>query len=482
MGILSQYEPKAVFQYFEDICSMPHGSGNIKQISDYLVQFAQDRSLAYRQDEMGNVIIWKNGTEGYENSEPVIIQGHMDMVAVQTKDCTKDMEKEGLDLEILDGDYISAKGTSLGGDDGIALAYALAILDSNSIAHPPIEAVFTVDEEIGLLGAQGMDCSDLKGRMFLNLDSEEEGIFTISCAGGLTSVGKLPFETEEKQGCVVHVSIFGFKGGHSGAEIHKGRLNSNLVLGRMLNSLKKEAQIITVSGGEKDNAISIRSEVSLLVGCEKCAAKVQEELSAKLEEIANEYESVEGNLQISFEVVPNQSVQAMTKDSTKKVIAALLNHPNGIQRMNPEMPDMVQTSLNLGIVSMVGNEVHFSSSVRSSSETEKHALYERVVNTFEMLGGYVENFGGYPGWEYNPDSKLRDIMIEAYQEQYGKDPIVVGIHAGLECGLFAAKLPGLDAVSIGPEMHDIHTTKEVLGISSTARTYELILRTLAKLK
>lgn len=482
MGILSQYEPKAVFQYFEDICSMPHGSTNTKQISDYLAKFAKDRNLTYRQDEVGNVIIWKAGTVGYENAEPVIIQGHMDMVAVKVKDCQKDLDTEGLDLEILDGDYISAKGTSLGGDDGIAIAYALAILESDTIPHPPIEAIFTIDEEIGMIGADYMDCSDLKGRLFLNVDSEEEGIFTVSCAGGLTSVGKLPFETEVKSGCVLNVAISGFKGGHSGAEIHKGRLNSNLVLGRMLNSMKKEAQIISVTGGEKDNAISIRSEVSLLVGCEKCAAKAQEELSAKLAEVAKEYETVESNLTIKFEVVPNQEVTVMTKESTKKVVAALLNIPNGIQRMNPDMEGMVQTSLNLGIVRTTESEVLFSSAVRSSSETEKYALLERVVNCFEMLGGSVEVSGAYPGWEYIPESRLRDVMVEAYQEQYGKDPIVVGIHAGLECGLFASKLPGLDAVSIGPEMHDIHTTEERLGISSTQRTWELILRTLEKLK
>lgn len=482
MGVLSQYEPKEVFQYFEDICSIPHGSTNTQQISDYLVAFAKEKNLKYRQDEVGNVIIWKDGTTGYENAEPIIIQGHMDMVAVKTADCTKDMDTEGLDLEILDGEYISAKGTSLGGDDGIAVAYALAILASDTIAHPPVEAVFTIDEEIGMIGADAMDCSDLKGRLFLNVDSEEEGIFTVSCAGGLTSVGKIPFEKETVSGCVVNVKISGFKGGHSGAEIHKGRLNSNLVLGRMLNSLKVGYQIITVSGGEKDNAISIRSAVSLLVGCPNCAKKAQAALTEKMAEIAKEYETVEAGLKVEFEVIPDQEVEAMTKDSTKRVVSALLNIPNGIQRMNPDMEGMVQTSLNLGIVRTVENEVLFSSAVRSSSETEKYALLERVVNCFEMLGGSVDVSGAYPGWEYKPESRLRDVMVEAYKEQYGKDPIVVGIHAGLECGLFASKLPGLDAVSIGPEMHDIHTTDEILGISSTKRTWEFILRTLEKLK
>ncbi|MBQ0064937.1 MAG: aminoacyl-histidine dipeptidase [Firmicutes bacterium] len=478
MGVLSAYEPKEVFKFFEDICAIPHGSGNTKQISDYLANFAKERNLKFRQDELGDVIIWKDGTIGYENAPTVILQGHIDMVAVKVLGCDKDMETEGLDLEV-NGDYLSATGTSLGGDDGIAVAYALAILDSNDIAHPPIEAVFTVDEEIGLIGADFLDCSDLKGRYMLNIDSEEEGIFIVSCAGGMNALAKLPYETEEKTGTVLSMNISGFKGGHSGAEIHTGRLNSNIALGRMLYSLKGNFQIVTVSGGEKNNAISKVSDVSLLV---EDAASVQSALANKFQEIAKEYETVETGIKIQFCVEENVTVQAMTTCSTKKVIAALLDHPNGIQRMNPDMESMVQTSLNMGVVAMEEGNVVFSSAIRSSSETEKFALLEKVQCFFDILGGSVETSGVYPGWEYNPNSTLTDIMTEAYKEQFGKNPQVIGIHAGLECGLFASKLPGLDAVSIGPEMHDVHTTDEVLGISSTARTWTLIKNTLAKIK
>ena len=482
MGVLAEHEPKEVLRFFEEICQIPHGSQNVGMISDYLVKFAKDRGLKYRQDEMKNVIIWKGGTKGYEQSAPVIIQGHMDMVAVKEDDCEKDLATEGLDLTILDGDLISAVGTSLGGDDGIAVAYALALLDSDSIPHPPLEVVVTVDEEIGMLGADFLDTSDLQGHMLLNIDSEDEGIFTVSCAGGASAICSLPYETEEKSGSLMRIKLTGLMGGHSGVEINRGRLNSNRVMGRLLYALKDhDLTLVSISGGEKDNVISKVSEAVLLAAPAEADA-VKTVLQEKIEEIKAEYSTVEPGIQLDMQAEAAENIRCFTKASTKNLTRVLMNFPNGIQRMNPDMDDMVQTSLNIGILTTEADKVVLTAALRSSSDTEKKFLTERVEAFMEMAGGSVELMGNYPGWEYRPNSRLRDTMIAVYKAQYGQAPIVEGIHAGLECGLFASKIKDLDCISVGPQMHDIHSTSEVLSIASTRRTWILIKNTLAKLK
>lgn len=482
MGVLSELEPVKVFKFFEEICGIPHGSGNVKQISDYLVDFAKERNLKYRQDEKYNVIIWKDGSKGYENSAPVILQGHIDMVAVKTDDCEKDLEKEGLDLEI-NGDLISAKGTSLGGDNGIAVAYSMAILDDDAIAHPPVEAVFTVDEEIGMLGADALDTSDLKGRLFMNMDSEDEGVFTVSCAGGATATCNIPYKTEPINAPVIEIRMDGFLGGHSGVEIDKGRVNANCAMGRILLNLFQNVgmRIVTVNGGEKDNAIAKFSEAAIVV-LPETVEKAKQIINDTFNEIKEEYGSVEKDAKIAINVMEPELVEAFSDAATLATIITLVNMPYGIQRMNPDMKDMVQTSLNLGILRTEGDKVVMSFCVRSSSETEKKFLIDKISSLTEIFGGHVDITGRYPGWEYKADSKLRDVMVQAYKDLYGNEPVVEGIHAGLECGIFASKLPGLDAVSFGPQMSDIHTTNEVLSISSTKRTWELVLKTLASLK
>ena len=485
MSVLTDYEPKEVLTFFEDICSIPHGSENIDQISNYLVAFAKKRDLKYRQDRAGNVIIWKQGSAGYEDSAPVIIQGHMDMVAVKEEHCQKDLLTEGLDLEILDGEWISAKGTSLGGDDGIAVAYALALLDSDTIPHPPLEVVITTNEEIGMLGADAIDCSDLKGRMLMNIDSEDEGIFTVSCAGGVTATSDIPYATEVKNGTELGIKLTGFKGGHSGAEIDKGRLNANVVMGRILNAINtlKSPQIhlISINGGEKDNAIAAFSEADILVA-DGSAQLVEEAITAEVTVINEEYKTVEDGIKVSITKTDKQGVTCFDSHSSDMIPSLLIGLPNGIQRMNPNMEGMVQTSLNLGIVRTTDKSVTMTSSLRSSSETEKKYLLSRVRSIVELAGGTVTVSGNYPGWEYKSDSILRDTMVEAYREQYGEDPVVEGIHAGLECGIFSSKIPDLDCISFGPQMRNIHTTNETLSIPSTLRTWELTKNTLKKLK
>ena len=482
MRVLEGKKPEKVFEFFEDIAGIPHGSGNVEQISNYLVDFAKKRQLKYRQDDSLNVIIWKDGTKGYEDSDTVIIQGHMDMVAVKTADSNKDMEKEGLDLEV-NGDYLSAKNTSLGGDDGIAVAYALAVLDSDDVAHPPIEAIFTVDEEIGLLGAASLDTSDIKGKLMLNLDSEDEGIFTVSCAGGGTATCNLPLHKEPINAQIIELRLYDFAGGHSGMEIIKGGANANCIMGRILLNVFQNVgmRLVSINGGEKDNVIAKVSEAAIAVNKE-AVEKAKEIIENTFNEVKDEYKTTDPDAKLQTNVIEEQFMDVMSGATTLATIISLVNMPNGIQRMNNEIEGMVQTSLNLGILRTTETNVALSYSVRSSVESEKQFLIEKLRSLTEIFGGTLEMSGEYPGWEYKADSKIREVSVKAYEELYKEEPVVEGIHAGLECGLFADKIEGLDAISFGPTMKNVHTTDEMLSISSTERTWNLITKILEMLK
>lgn len=482
MRVLEGKKPEKVFEFFEDIAGIPHGSGNVEQISNYLVDFAKKRGLKYRQDDSLNVIIWKDGTKGYENSDTVIIQGHMDMVAVKTADSNKDMEKEGLDLEV-NGDYLSAKNTSLGGDDGIAVAYALAVLDSDDVAHPPIEAIFTVDEEIGLLGAASLDTSDIKGKLMLNLDSEDEGIFTVSCAGGGTATCNLPLHKEPINAQIIELRLHDFAGGHSGMEIIKGGANANCIMGRILLNVFQNVgmRLVSINGGEKDNVIAKVSEAAIAVNKE-AVEKAKKIIENTFNEVKDEYKTTDPDAKLQTNVIEEQFMDVMSGTTTLATIISLVNMPNGIQRMNNEIEGMVQTSLNLGILRTTETNVALSYSVRSSVESEKQFLIEKLRSLTEIFGGTLEMSGEYPGWEYKADSKIREVSVKAYEELYKEEPVVEGIHAGLECGLFADKIEGLDAISFGPTMKNVHTTDEMLSISSTERTWNLITKILEMLK
>lgn len=483
MRILEGLEPKTVFAFFEEICAIPHGSGNTKAISDYCVAFAEERGLRYRQDASNNIIIWKPGTKGYETSAPVMLQGHLDMVCVKESACTLDMEKEGLQLE-LEGGTISAKGTSLGGDDGIAVAFALAILDADDIPHPPLEVVFTVDEEIGMLGASALDCSDLKARTMLNLDSEEEGYLLVSCAGGVTAKAHVPVEYEEEVGAQGEITVTGLLGGHSGVEIDKGRGNACQLLGRVLYRVNQscELKILQLAGGVKDNAIPREAKAKVLLKREQVKVCIKE--IQKLEEdLRHELALTDSKLQISVHFEEKEkSASVMTEQSGRRVVTELVNLPGGIQKMSFAMKGLVQTSLNLGILETKGKEVIYSFSVRSSIESEKEALVEQITSLTQAMGGTVSCQGDYPAWEYRQDSPLRDLMIQIYREQYGKEPVVQALHAGVECGIFAGRLPGLDCVSFGPDMKDIHTPQESMDVASVKRTWEYTREILKRLQ
>jgi len=478
MAILEHLEPKNVFRFFEELCAYPHGSGNTKQISDHLVRFAEERGLEHYQDELNNVIIIKEATPGYENAPAVILQGHMDMVCEQAPDCTKDMAVEGLDLAV-EGDTVYAIGTTLGGDDCIAVAMAMAVLDSHDLPHPRVEAVFTVDEETGMYGAAGLDVSPLKGRVMLNMDSEAEGVFTVSCAGGCVSRLYLPVRRESFPGTALTVTVEGLQGGHSGVEIDKGRGSAVMLLGRVLAALEKETslRIISVSGGLKDNAIPVKAEAAVMVSDEAAARAVCEHLGS---EFAAEFSVTDPGVCVN--VTSCEAAPAMDAASTETVICLLTCAPNGIQAMSADIAGLVQTSLNLGILATENDTVCASFCVRSSVDSQKRMLVDRLEVLARQLGGTLANEGDYPGWAYRQNSPLRDLMTEVFTEQYGYAPKIEAIHAGVECGLFAGKLPGLDCVSFGPDLTEIHTFREKLHIASTARTWALVTEVLRRMK
>ena len=482
MAVLENCEPKRVFHYFEEICKIPHGSGNTRQISDYLVQFAKNHDLKYIQDEMNNVVIYKPGTAGYENAPTVIVQGHMDMVCEKRPDVDHDFTKDGLNLSV-EGDYVSANGTTLGGDDGIAVAYGLALLESDTIAHPPLEVFITVDEEIGLLGAVGFDCSVLKGRRFINLDSEAEGSLWISCAGGLSGISHIPVTRLEAKGEKLTVKISGLMGGHSGAEIDKNRANANSLLGKFLHGLDAKAgyELISVQGGQKDNAITRESIAELLTVKENVEA-VKEYAASMQTAWREEYTGTDEGITVTVTEEGEQDAKVLHPTSKEKVVFFLVNVPYGVQKMSGTIKGLVETSTNIGILKTSENEVLGSSSIRSSVETARDALSDKIEYLTEFLGGEYERQGVYPAWEYRKDSPLRDKMVDVYEEMYGQKPNIVAIHAGLECGLFYKKMEGLDCVSLGPDMKDIHTSEEVLSISSTERVWKYLVKVLGALK
>ena len=479
MGILSSLQPQNVFRFFEELCAIPHGSHNTKAISDYLAAFAESRRLKYRQDELNNVIIWKAPTAGYENAPTVMLQGHMDMVAEKDADCPKDMEKEGLDL-FVEGDLVGARGTTLGGDDGIAVAMALAILDDDSIPHAPLECLFTVDEEVGMLGARGLDASDLTAKYLLNIDSEEEKVLTVSCAGSTRAVCTLPVSRAAYDGTVCELTVDGLMGGHSGEEIHKGRANANILMGRALTALSNvtETRLVTVTGGAKDNAIPRDARALVAVkdfGAAQAAAK------ALGDALSNEYRTADPDIQVSLKPTDSELV-ALDADSTRRVAAFLFCAPNGVQMMSAEVPGLVQTSLNLGRVYTEGDSVVGWFMIRSSVNSQAAETTEKVITLTKALGGTVDIPASYSAWQYRPDSHLRDVMVEAFRAVYGEEPKVAALHAGLECGILSGKMPDLDCISFGPDLTNIHTPRERLHIASTERTWQLALETLRRLK
>ena len=480
MRVLENLEPKSVFRYFEDICNIPHGSGNMEKISDFCINFAKEHGLDCFQDDMKNVIIIKEATPGYEEEEPIILQGHLDMVCERRPDKEKDFLTEGLDL-CTDGKLIWADGTTLGGDDGIAVAFCLAILADKELKHPRLEVVLTVDEETGMYGAEAIDLSMLKGKKLINIDSEEEGILLTSCAGGLTLNVEIPVERVEAQGMIFELRVTGLLGGHSGVEIDKGRANSNVVLGRVLRALEKEisVDIISMEGGAKDNAIPRLSTANILVNKEQ-EETLQRIVKTQEEILRRELHASDPEVTLVLKPLEDAMMEVLDDTSRAKVIHTLNNIPNGILSYSMDVEGLVETSLNMGIMNLEEQKLKMSFAVRSSMESAKYYLTDKVRMFTEMLGGTIEIKGDYPGWEYRPDSPLRDTFVSVYERIYGKRPKIQAIHAGLECGMFTGKIKDLDCISFGPNMKNVHTFEETLEVESVRRTWEYLCQILAE--
>lgn len=465
---------KTTLDYFKEICAIPHGSYNIDAISEYLVNFAKEHKLSYRQDEMKNVIIKKEASAGYENEPGIILQGHMDMVAVKDDDCELDLEKDSLVLCEEDG-LLFAKGTSLGGDDGIAVAMALEVLADDTLSHPFLECIFTVNEEVGMDGATALDMSDIKGKYLINIDSEEEGVVTTSCAGGVRESALLRVERDKEiNGNLYSVEIKGLKGGHSGTAIHEGRANACIVLGRLLRETKKigKVSILDIYGGEKDNAIPNFAKACIEVCADESA--FFEKVSEFDELINDEYKGKEDEINIVITPIVNVNGNyKLIGAGSDTIIDILCSVPDGVVSMC-EGIDMVETSLNLGLMKMDADGFKLDFCLRSSVAAKKEELKERLGIILAKRGCELALSGDYPGWEYNDKSLLTKIVSKCYEEVCGKKAIVTGVHAGLECGILLSKKSDLDCVSIGPDIYNIHTTHEKLDLKSVERTMAVL--------
>ena len=479
MSVLNELQPERVFYYFEKITKIPHGSGDMSAIASFCVEFAKKHNLKYYHDEENNVVIYKDGTNGLENAEPIILQGHLDMVCQKTENCSIDFSKDSLEI-FIDDDFIKAKNTTLGADNGIAVASVLAILESDCYTHPPIEAVFTTDEETGMVGANHLDTSVLKSKRMINIDSEEDDTMTVSCAGGADFLATFNFQREAVEGVEIELILKGLKGGHSGIEIDKGRVNANILAGRVLNHLKTtDFNLLNIKGGDKTNAITnlckirvcVKNKEAFINDAKEYLDIIKAEISAREETFCYEINSFESG-----------TFNAINKESQNAIIYALTCMPNGVLDMSAEIPGLVETSLNLGILATNENKTELKTSLRSNKMSALSALEDRLKTFFSVLPCEYTTFDKYPSWEFNSNSTLQGLFKEIYEKETGENLKVEAIHAGLECGVFASKIKDFDCISIGPNMFDVHTVKERLSITSTERTFKILLKVLENCK
>jgi dipeptidase D len=484
--LLKDLKSVKVFEYFEQLSQIPRGSGNEKEVSDYLVNFAKNHNLEVIQDKALNVIIRKKATSGYENKPAVIIQGHMDMVCEKNTDTEHDFTKDPLKLRV-EGDKLSATGTTLGADNGIAVAMGLAILDSNEIAHPAIELIATTSEETGMDGAVALDPKDVKGRMLINIDSEEEGKLLVSCAGGTTAKVRIKaiWEKSDKNLIPCSIRIRGLKGGHSGMEIDKGRANANKLMSRVLVDLLSSVdfKLASINGGSKHNAIPREMDVVVLIKAEE-KVLVAEKIAEWEKVFKNEFRTVDGNLRLEFEVLSKYEDLVLSNKVRDSIVNFLYLVPNGINSMSMDIKGLVESSLNLAIVTTEEKEITFISAIRSSVKSLKDDLFNKINVTAKLAHGEVSSESDYPEWAYNPNSKIRIVFEEVYNKMFGNKPEIAAIHAGLECGLFGEKFgeSEMDMISFGPNLYDVHTPDEHLSIASVEKMWNYLIEVLKNIK
>ncbi|MCR5609818.1 MAG: aminoacyl-histidine dipeptidase [Lachnospiraceae bacterium] len=481
MGKLSAIDYKKVFYYFEEISNVPRGSGYNDKISEYLVNFAKIHNFDYICDEYKNVIIYKRASVGFEDRDTIILQGHMDMVCEKTSDSKHDFLNEGLELLIEDG-FVTANGTTLGGDDGIALAYMLAFLDSDEYNHPALECVFTTDEETGMDGSIGLDAGLLHGKYMINLDSEEEGVFLASCAGGLTARCTFNIKREQKTGKLLKIRVSGLKGGHSGTEINKYRENASVILVRLLNELRKynKYELLNLTGGTKDNVITSEAYADILIR-EMEFNVILRKLASISKCILSEINDYEPKVSIDFGYEEEKEYKVINEEITGKIISALMSVPYGVLKMSANIEGLVESSINFGTLETSDKGIVAQFSIRSSKDSYKEYTFDRIKAIMSNYDAEVIKKSEYPAWEFNNSSKLRKVACDVYKELFDKNPKVEAIHAGLECGIISKKIEGLDIVSCGPDILDIHTVKERMDIESVKRMYDWMVKVIESL-
>jgi len=483
VSILGGLEPKAVFYHFEQLTKIPRESGNERRVSDFLVRFAKENGLDFVQEDCLNVIISKPGTEGYEDAPEVILQGHMDMVCVKNEDILFDFNTDPIPI-FVDGDMIRTKGTTLGADNGIAVAMILAILESKDMPHPPLTALITVSEETGMDGVLQLDPSHISGDILINLDSEDEGILLASCAGGVHNIVRLPISRRNvSQGVAYDISIQGLTGGHSGLEIDKNRANAIKLLGRVLQAIENELEfdIVGVKGGEKMNAIPTAASATI----------VSDEHRDKLDMIIEKYQHVfreeygTPDPYIAIHLHERQlrsEIQVISPEAKKNLLSLLILLPTGVQTMSANIKGLVESSNNIGVLETKETEIVFSNAVRSSVRSLKEEINQRIQNLCLLTGAEMELVADYPEWEFKTNSPIRDLMLDVYQDMYGKEAKVDAIHAGLECGFLQQVIGDIDMISLGPDIFDVHSPNEHLSISSTNRVYKFLCEVLKRVK
>jgi dipeptidase D len=479
--MLEQLKPKEAFHYFEELTKIPRGSGNEKQVSDFLVDFAKQRKLEAFQDQALNVIIRKPGTAGYEHSPAVIIQGHMDMVCEKVKGSKHDFSKDPLALKI-EGDFLRADGTTLGGDDGIAVACGLAILDSKDIPHPPLEMLVTTSEETGMDGAHALKADHLTGKTMLNIDSEEEGVFFVSCAGGVSVVCEFATRWEQAAGSTLHIEVSGLKGGHSGIEIIQQRANGIKLLGQILDAARAAGAfaIVSLSGGAKSNAIPREAQATITAEA-PVLTKIKAIVDRLSKDLKKEFAKADPDISVVM-IAGDKAARQLDRASTDKLIDLLVVAPNGVQSMSRDLEGLVESSLNLGVLEQSGESIKLIVMIRSCVDSIRENLARRVEILAGLAGAKSARTGAYPAWQYQADSRIRELCASVYQDVFGSAPKIKAIHAGLECSLLKEKLPGTDMISFGPNLYNVHTPQEHLSIKSVANTWKFLTSVLAKLK
>ena len=472
-----QIEPQVVFDWFYQINQIPRESGHEKAISDFLVQFAKERDLEVEQDDCWNVIIRKPASSGYEEAEPVIIQGHIDMVCVKTEDSLHDFSKDPIEM-LVEGNILRAKGTTLGGDDGIAVAMQLALLDGD-YQHPALEMLITTNEETTMAGAAAIQAGQLQGTRLLNIDGEEEGVFFTSCAGGASISSRFALEKEAVSGTGLHIAIDGLKGGHSGMEIHKGRANANILLFRILSAIQEKTalRIASLSGGRRDNVIPNQAIAAIWVENGASARRAIDEMAQVLQ---REFQTSDPDLSVSVESI--QVDLAYTQDLTQRLLHFFSLLPNGVQALSPDIEGLVQTSLNNAVLFEKEGHLVLQTSLRSSKSSQLEELADRLKQLAEAAGGSYQRQNDYPSWDFEADSPLREYCLAVYKEVSGQEARYDAVHAGLECGFLKQALPDCDMISYGPNIYDVHSTKEHLEIDSVARVWAFTQALLASMR